>query len=159
KYETGKIVTEVASDVDAQQEYNRQREYLEKEVESMKSKLVKGLKINHSEMMRLKRENAILTVQVNDLRREFHAVKSSQSEVNDLKNKHRDKRSMDEREMELRRESELQKAQIQQLKHQQASMLKALGGSSASGPPPRRAPSVATAKPKLLPMMGSHIDA
>ncbi|RHZ25586.1 hypothetical protein DYB31_010496, partial [Aphanomyces astaci] len=109
KYETGKIVTEVASDVDAQQEYNRQREYLEKEVESMKSKLVKGLKINHSEMMRLKRENAILTVQVNDLRREFHAVKSSQSEVNDLKNKHRDKRSMDEREMELRRESELQK--------------------------------------------------
>ncbi|ETV69937.1 hypothetical protein H257_14532 [Aphanomyces astaci] len=159
KYETGKIVTEVASDVDAQQEYNRQREYLEKEVESMKCKLVKGLKINHSEMMRLKRENAILTVQVNDLRREFHAVKSSQSEVNDLKNKHRDKRSMDEREMELRRESELQKAQIQQLKHQQASMLKALGGSSASGPPPRRAPSVATAKPKLLPMMGSHIDA
>ncbi|CAK4695392.1 unnamed protein product [Aphanomyces euteiches] len=157
KYENGKIVAEVESDVDAQQEYNRQREYLEKEVESMKNKLVKGMKINHSEMMRLKRENAILTIQVNDLRREFHAVKASQNEVNDLKNKQRDKRTVDEGDMQLRRESELQKAQIQQLKNQHASLQKALGGSNIAAQPRRSLGNRNNSK--LAPMKGVHIDA
>jgi hypothetical protein len=66
---------------DGQREYNRQREYLEKEVESMKRKLVKGMQISHNDMMRLKRENAYLTNQVNDLRREFHTIKTHQNEI------------------------------------------------------------------------------
>ncbi|EQC33951.1 hypothetical protein SDRG_08631 [Saprolegnia diclina VS20] len=134
KYEHGKVVADVGGDLDAQQEYNRQREYLEKEVESMKSKLVKGMKMNHNEMMRLKRENALLTGQVNDLRREFYSVKASQSEVNSLRAKQRDRRVLDERDSDLRRECDLQKSQIQQLKQQHAALVKALGGNQGSLP-------------------------
>jgi len=60
-----------------QREYNRQREYLEKSVESLKRKLTKDMKMHQADKMRLLRESVDLTNEINTLRRELHSLKRS----------------------------------------------------------------------------------
>ncbi|RLN86703.1 hypothetical protein BBJ28_00010446 [Nothophytophthora sp. Chile5] len=138
KYEDG--VTPDAKEPNSQAEYNRQREYLEKEVESLKRKIMKGMTISESELHRLQRENAILTTQVNELRREFHNVRMQTQEVREAKHKPStsavavvgkkpaiSSEAIRERKEKLR-EAEFQKDHILQLKQRLTDLQKTLGG-------------------------------
>ena len=66
----------VQLDEDIQNEYNRQREYLEKTVESLKSKLQKNTEIHRSDIMRIIQENVSLIKEINELRREIKGNKA-----------------------------------------------------------------------------------
>ena len=55
---------------EVQNEYNRQREHLERSVESLKRKIEKDVDLHNSDHSRLVRENVALTKEVNELRRE-----------------------------------------------------------------------------------------
>merc|ERR1719375_971788 len=62
-------------DSDIQREYNRQREYLEKSVESLKRKLAKDSEVHRQDNMRIMQENVSLIREINDLRREINYLK------------------------------------------------------------------------------------
>lgn len=57
-----------------QEDSNRQRDYLEKSVESLKQKLSKDMKLHKAERLRLMRESVELTKEINVLRREYKAL-------------------------------------------------------------------------------------
>jgi hypothetical protein len=60
-------------DEDIQKEYNRQREYLERSVESLKRKLHKDMELHRTDNMRIMQENVSLIKEINELRREIKA--------------------------------------------------------------------------------------
>jgi len=62
-------------DSDIQREYNRQRDYLEKSVESLKKKLLKDSEVHRQDNMRILQENVALIREINDLRREINYLK------------------------------------------------------------------------------------
>merc|ERR1712228_464469 len=62
-------------DPDIQREYGRQREYLEKSVDSLKKKLLKDSDVHRSDNMRILQENVGLIREINDLRREIEYLK------------------------------------------------------------------------------------
>merc|ERR1719436_1150017 len=62
-------------DTDMQKEYNRQRDYLEKSVDSLKRKLEKDSQAHRIDNMRIMQENVTLIREINDLRREINALK------------------------------------------------------------------------------------
>merc|ERR1711907_622574 len=62
-------------DSDIQREYNRQRDYLEKSVESLKRKLLKDSEVHRQDNMRILQENVALIREINDLRREINYLK------------------------------------------------------------------------------------
>jgi len=62
-------------DSDIQREYNRQRDYLEKSVESLKRKLLKDSEVHRQDNMRILQENVSLIREINDLRREINFLK------------------------------------------------------------------------------------
>merc|ERR1712025_1525672 len=62
-------------DSDIQREYNRQREYLEKSVESLKRKLAKDSEVHRQDNMRTMQENVSLIREINDLRKEINFLK------------------------------------------------------------------------------------
>lgn len=70
-----KGVTESGGQSGLQREFNRQREYLEKSVESLKRKLAKDMEMHRSDNARLMRENVQLTKEINELRREIFLFK------------------------------------------------------------------------------------
>ena len=59
-------------------EYSRQREYLEKSVESLKRKLNKNMELHRSDNMRMMSENVALIKEINELRREIKGMKMAQ---------------------------------------------------------------------------------
>ena len=64
-----------AVEPDIAAEYARQREYLEKSVESLKRKLAKNTEIARTDSTRLMRENVALIKEINELRREIKGFK------------------------------------------------------------------------------------
>jgi len=62
-------------DTDMQKEYNRQRDYLEKSVDSLKRKLQKDSEAHRTDNMRIMQENVQLIREINDLRREINVLK------------------------------------------------------------------------------------
>merc|ERR1711959_409000 len=62
-------------DSDIQREYNRQRDYLEKSVESLKRKLSKDSEVHRQDNMRILQENVALIREINDLRKEINYLK------------------------------------------------------------------------------------
>merc|ERR1719453_1888065 len=68
-------VKKIELDTDMQKEYNRQRDYLEKSVDSLKRKLEKDSKVHRIDNMRIMQENVSLIREINDLRREINALK------------------------------------------------------------------------------------
>merc|ERR1719335_2072936 len=65
-------------DTDSQKEYNRQRTYLEKSVDSLKRKLAKDSEVHRIDNMRIMQENVSLIREINDLRREINFLKHEQ---------------------------------------------------------------------------------
>lgn len=66
------------NDTQIQEEYNRRREYLEKNVNSIKQKISKEIQNGHLDKLRLMRENSMLTEEINNLRREIRYIKQSE---------------------------------------------------------------------------------
>merc|ERR1719356_1382578 len=62
-------------DSDIQREYNRQRDYLEKSVESLKRKLLKDSDVHRQDNTRILQENVALIREINELRREIDYLK------------------------------------------------------------------------------------
>merc|ERR1712054_57962 len=65
-------------EADIQKEYNRQRDYLEKSVESLKRKLNKNMELHRSDNQRMMQENVSLIKEINELRREIKNMKQAQ---------------------------------------------------------------------------------
>merc|ERR1719160_1814930 len=68
-------VQKLELDADTQKEYNRQRDYLEKSVDSLKRKLAKDSEVHRIDNMRIMQENVSLIREINDLRREINFLK------------------------------------------------------------------------------------
>merc|ERR1719446_1052351 len=60
-------------DTDMQKEYNRQRDYLEKSVDSLKRKLEKDSQVHRIDNMRIMQENVSLIREINALKHERHS--------------------------------------------------------------------------------------
>jgi len=67
-------------DVDIQREYNRQRDYLEKSVESLKRKLLKDSEVHRQDNMRVLQENVALIREINKLRQEIDYLKKERQQ-------------------------------------------------------------------------------
>ena len=74
KYVTLEYHSAGSGEADVQREYNRQREYLEKSVESLKRKLAKDMEMHRNDNLRLMRESVVLTKEINQLRRELKVM-------------------------------------------------------------------------------------
>lgn len=81
KYVNDDVSEAVNVDQDIQKEYGRQREHLEKTVNSFKTKLKKDAETHKIENIRIMQENVTLIKEVNDLRKE---LKNSRSRGQDL---------------------------------------------------------------------------
>uniref|UniRef100_A0A8C4J318 Cilia and flagella associated protein 57 n=1 Tax=Dromaius novaehollandiae TaxID=8790 RepID=A0A8C4J318_DRONO len=75
------MVETVELDTDLQQEYIRQREYLERNFATLKKKVVKENEIHRADYMRIMQENVSLIKEINELRRE---LKVTRTQVHDL---------------------------------------------------------------------------
>jgi WD40 repeat protein len=62
-------------DQDIQREYNQQREYLEKSVDSLRRKLLKDSDVHRQDNTRILQENVALIREINELRREIDFLK------------------------------------------------------------------------------------
>merc|ERR1719410_2686095 len=67
-------------DTDMQAEYNRQRDYLEKSVDSLKRKLEKDSQAHRIDNMRIMQENVTLITEINHLRREINALRHDRTQ-------------------------------------------------------------------------------
>merc|ERR1712203_711925 len=67
-------------DSDIQREYNRQTDYLEKSVESLKRKLLKDSDVHRQDNTRILQENVALIREINELRREIDYLKKERQQ-------------------------------------------------------------------------------
>jgi len=88
-------------DTDLQKEFNRQRDYLEKSVDSLKRKLDKDSQAHRVDNMRIMKENVSLIQEINDLRREFNQLKHDRISQESQLTSHYDEK---EREIAKQRE-------------------------------------------------------
>merc|ERR1719446_41173 len=77
RHVTETVVTRAMED-DIAAEYTRQREYLEKSVESLKRKLNRNMELHRSDNTRMMQENVSLIKEINELRREIKGMKMAQ---------------------------------------------------------------------------------
>ncbi|KAM8999832.1 cilia- and flagella-associated protein 57 isoform 1-T1 [Sarcophilus harrisii] len=75
------MVEIVGVDTDLQQEYIRQREHLERNLATLKKKVVKENELHRSDNVRIMQENVNLIKEINELRRE---LKITRAQVHDL---------------------------------------------------------------------------
>ncbi|XP_050817064.1 cilia- and flagella-associated protein 57 isoform X2 [Gopherus flavomarginatus] len=75
------MVEIVGVDTDLQQEYTRQREHLERNLATLKKKVVKESEIHRADNVRIMQENVSLIKEINELRRE---LKVTRTHVHDL---------------------------------------------------------------------------
>lgn len=94
-------------DTDMQKEYNRQRDYLEKSVDSLKRKLEKDSQAHRIDNMRIMQENVSLIREINDLRREINNLKHERQaqELANMGQSIQTSKAVDlERELDMQRE-------------------------------------------------------
>ena len=94
-------VTELEEDI--QSEYKRQRDYLEKTIESLKRKLQKDDKAHRGDLMRVMNENVSLIKEINELRREIKAMKLA-TQTTMKRSTNSSKKADAQREVEMQRE-------------------------------------------------------
>ncbi|XP_074859320.1 cilia- and flagella-associated protein 57 [Carettochelys insculpta] len=75
------MVEIVGVDTDLQQEYTRQREHLERNLATLKKKVVKESEIHRADNVRIMQENVSLIKEINELRKE---LKVTRTQVHDL---------------------------------------------------------------------------
>lgn len=66
------------ADTDIHEEYQRQRYYLEKSVDTLKQKMSKDAKVHKKENIRIVQENVALIREINELRKEIKYIKDTQ---------------------------------------------------------------------------------
>jgi hypothetical protein len=123
-------LTATVDEGDAQKEYHRQRDYLEKTVDGLKKKLVKDAAGHRSDIGRIMNENVVLIKEINELRREKKLLKDTAARKDENARRQR----------EHSRELEVQRAEMNKLRHRIADLerqLHAFGKSvSVTGPAP-----------------------
>merc|ERR1712185_720719 len=95
-------------DADTQKEYNRQRDYLEKSVDSLKRKLAKDSEVHRIDNMRIMQENVSLIREINDLRREINFLKHERVSLQMSEKRSQDPKALD-------KDLQAQKDEIQRL--------------------------------------------
>eukprot|EP00051_Salpingoeca_urceolata_P005695 m.76025 g.76025 ORF g.76025 m.76025 type:complete len:1203 (+) comp14501_c0_seq2:245-3853(+) len=70
------IEVETGVDEDIQAEYNRQREFLERNVASLRKKLTKSEEMHKQETVKIMKENVALIQEINELRKELTGAKT-----------------------------------------------------------------------------------
>jgi len=101
-------------ELDPQMEYNRERDYLEKNVEALKHKISKDMELLLADHSRLTREGVNLTEEMNLLRREAKLLRRQQKSM-DLENASIGKSfasTNDAESTEAQRELEMQEGQL-----------------------------------------------
>lgn len=95
---------------DAQREYNRHRDYLERTVSGLKKKLMKDSETNRADRSRIINENVVLIKEINELRREVKTLTASRRALEGA--------SMNggTASLEQQREVEIQRAELQRLR-------------------------------------------
>eukprot|EP00760_Papus_ankaliazontas_P008130 PhM_4_TR13677/c1_g1_i1/m.19400 len=115
---------------DAQKEYHRQRDYLEKTVNGLKKKLLKDAAGHRADINRIMNENVILIKEINELRREKKLLKDTSARKDETARRYK----------EHSRELELQRAEMNKLRYRISDLerqLHAFGKSvSVTGPAP-----------------------
>ncbi|KAL0604608.1 Cilia- and flagella-associated protein 57 [Plecturocebus cupreus] len=77
KYVQRADMVEIAGlNTDLQQEYSRQREHLERNLATLKKKVVKESELHRTEYVRIMQENVSLITEINELRRELKFIRS-----------------------------------------------------------------------------------
>uniref|UniRef100_A0A0G4FUD2 Uncharacterized protein n=1 Tax=Chromera velia CCMP2878 TaxID=1169474 RepID=A0A0G4FUD2_9ALVE len=74
-------VKKVEFDTDIQKEANRQRDYLERSVESLKRKLSKDSEVHRQDNMKIMQENVVLIREINELRRELNHLRHERQQA------------------------------------------------------------------------------
>lgn len=69
---------ETLNDTDPQQEYARQREYLERTVTSLRKKQSKDQVMHKMDNVRIMQENVVLISEINSLRRDIQMIKQKE---------------------------------------------------------------------------------
>merc|ERR1719379_1425040 len=105
-------VKKMELDTDMQEEYNRQRDYLEKSVDSLKRKLEKDSQVHRIDNMRIMQENVSLIREINDLRREINALKHERTSQEVEANKQRSGGLRTQRSEQAERELAMQREEI-----------------------------------------------
>ncbi|KAI8852314.1 hypothetical protein BC829DRAFT_73466 [Chytridium lagenaria] len=82
KYCKEAVKDEETMEVDVQQEYARQREYLERTVASLRKKVTKDQGIHRSDNVRIMQENVALIKEINQLRRDLRVVRQKERAAN-----------------------------------------------------------------------------
>ncbi|XP_034159183.2 cilia- and flagella-associated protein 57 isoform X1 [Pangasianodon hypophthalmus] len=70
------VVEIVGVDADVQREYSRQREHMERNMDSLKRRLAKDIKVHEAKNIKLMKENVSLIKEINDLRMELRLMRA-----------------------------------------------------------------------------------
>merc|ERR1711904_724593 len=133
-------VKKLELDTDSQKEYNRQRDYLEKSVDSLKRKLQKDSEVHRIDNMRIMQENVSLIREINDLRREINFLKHEGSAQEATTSQNRSHRSDNQNEKTLLMQREEMAALQRQLEDLEASGPPTIGGQLTQHPGMQQAP-------------------
>lgn len=113
KTEGGKLLSSKTTE-DAQRDYTRERDYLERTVSGLKRKLIKDAETNRTDRSRIIGENVTLIKEINELRREVRNVRATKKAAGFIDpNAPRD---------DVGREVEIQKAEIVRLRSRLAEL-------------------------------------
>lgn len=102
-------------------EYHRQRDYLEKTVQSLKNKLDKDMLLHRTDNLRAVQENVALIKEINELRRETKSLKAAAARQTGVSAKATDAKELEMQRgliSELRRDIATKEARIAQLEAQ-----------------------------------------
>jgi len=120
-------------DIDIEKEYNRQKEYLEKSVQSLKHKLIRDSEVHKQDNVRVLQENVALIKEINELRREITFVKHErQQQKLDVKKSEKKKEKVDEaHHANMLMEAENNKKELARLRQAILQQESAMGQKSA----------------------------
>lgn len=94
---------------DAQREYNRERDYLERTVSGLKKKLIKDSETNRADRTRIISENVVLIKEINELRREVKTLTASKRNL--------EATGTTGTQQEYQREIDIQRSELQRLRN------------------------------------------
>merc|ERR1719484_236695 len=111
-------VKKLELDTDSQKEYNRQRDYLEKSVDSLKRKLQKDSEVHRIDNMRIMQENVSLIREINDLRREINFLKHERVSLQVSEKRAKAGSQLEAQKAGLEKELAAQREELRQLQMQ-----------------------------------------